>query len=83
MKMTCLIFNRIRRREAGAAAPAHSRSGLEIASFTRPRSRDLDRAAELALSRCSFERVAKVDNSIDLWVRTRYLWRCAQYQTRE
>ncbi|MFC5462477.1 TonB family protein [Massilia niabensis] len=37
-------------------------------------SRDLDRAAELALSRCLFERVAKVDDAVDLWVRMVYVW---------
>lgn len=37
-------------------------------------SRDLDRAAELALSRCVYRREVKIDDAIGLWIRRSFVW---------
>lgn len=37
-------------------------------------SRDLDRAAELALSRCVYQREVKIDDAIGLWIRLSFVW---------
>ena len=37
-------------------------------------SRDLDRAAANALSKCVFQRAVNIDKAVDLWVRLSYAW---------
>lgn len=37
-------------------------------------SRDLDRAAALALSKCVFQRAANIDKAVDQWVQSSYVW---------
>ncbi|HAV37651.1 MAG TPA: hypothetical protein DCX52_15070 [Massilia sp.] len=47
---------------------------VDIVVLNSSGSRDADRAAALALSRCAFQRPASVDKSVNFWVSITYVW---------